>query len=146
MKVCFYHRLTCLLVLSWCRLLTAPSSLLLLSICEKQVSCPSFDLALTDLELTMILNYRETAETADNGTSPWLAGVRLDAFEGDFGVQVASAAHAIGADILSPADIASSVVDPTLPEYVPFTTREMVVGAHNLGMLVKPWTVRLFSS
>lgn len=90
------------------------------------------------------MNYRETAETADDGISPWLAGVRLDAFEGDFDVQVASAAHAIGADILSPADIASSVVDPTLPEYVPFTTREMVERAHSLGMLVKPWTVRLF--
>ncbi|KAF9065419.1 PLC-like phosphodiesterase [Rhodocollybia butyracea] len=87
----------------------------------------------------------ETSATYDNETSPWLAGQRLDAFEGDLGALVASAAHAIGADILSPADVASLVVDPTLPEYKPFTTRSMVDHAHKLGMLVKPWTVNRLS-
>ncbi|KAE9395931.1 PLC-like phosphodiesterase [Gymnopus androsaceus JB14] len=87
----------------------------------------------------------ESTETDDNGTSPWLAGIRLDSFKGDLSVQVASAAHAIDADILSPADVASFVVDPTLPEYVPFTTRSTVEHAHDLGMLVKPWTVNRLS-
>ncbi|KIK71423.1 hypothetical protein GYMLUDRAFT_33583 [Collybiopsis luxurians FD-317 M1] len=86
-----------------------------------------------------------TAVMSDNKTSPWLGGVRLDDFEGDLGIQVASAAHAIGADILSPADVASMVIDPTLPEYIPFTTRGMVEYAHRLGMLVKPWTVNRLS-
>ncbi|KAJ3933028.1 MAG: PLC-like phosphodiesterase [Lentinula lateritia] len=87
----------------------------------------------------------ETAVMPDNETSPWLAGLRLDAFPGDMSAQIASAAHAINADILSPADVASVVVDPTLPEYVPFTTRSMVDYAHHLGMLVKPWTVNRMS-
>ncbi|KAJ3992017.1 PLC-like phosphodiesterase [Lentinula boryana] len=87
----------------------------------------------------------ETAVMPDNKTSPWLAGVRLDNFPGDIGTQIASAAHAINADILSPADVASVVADPTLPEYIPFTTRSMVDGAHRLGMLVKPWTVNRLS-
>ncbi|KAJ4476588.1 PLC-like phosphodiesterase [Lentinula aciculospora] len=87
----------------------------------------------------------ETAVMSDNKTSPWLAGLRLDAFPGDIGNQIASAAHAIKADILSPADVASSVADPTLPEYIPFTTRSMVDYAHRLGMLVKPWTVNRLS-
>ena len=39
----------------------------------------------------------------DNNTSPWLAGLRLDSFEGQsLGEQIAQAAHAIGADVLSP--------------------------------------------
>ncbi|KAF5384049.1 hypothetical protein D9757_006989 [Collybiopsis confluens] len=81
----------------------------------------------------------ETVLTSDNKTSPWLAGIRLDDFAGEMEIQIASAAHSIGADILSPADIAS---DPTLPDYIPFTNRSMVDYAHHLGMLVKPWTVR----
>ncbi|KAF5345837.1 hypothetical protein D9757_014056 [Collybiopsis confluens] len=84
----------------------------------------------------------ETVSTSDNKTSPWLAGIRLDDFAGEMEIQIASAAHSIGADILSPADIAS---DPTLPDYIPFTNRSMVDYAHHLGMLVKPWTVNHLS-
>lgn len=79
----------------------------------------------------------------DNSTSPWLAGIRLDSFEGDsLGVQIANAADAIDADILSPADVAyEHVLDPASPKYVPFTTKAMVERSHELGRLVKPWTV-----
>ncbi|KAG7099551.1 hypothetical protein E1B28_001384 [Marasmius oreades] len=82
---------------------------------------------------------RETAVMPDNSTSPWLGGVRLDAFEGSFGEQIAEAAHTISADILSPADMASREIDDS--GYVPFTTKSMVDRAHAFNMLVVPWTV-----
>ncbi|KAJ3480220.1 hypothetical protein NLI96_g8505 [Meripilus lineatus] len=85
-----------------------------------------------------------TATTSDNSTSPWLAGLRLEDFPGpSFEERIAQAAHAVGADILSPAAVSSRgrVSDPALPGYVPFTTRVMVEEAHRLGLEVKPWTV-----
>lgn len=59
--------------------------------------------------------------------------------------QIAQAAHWLGADILSPAAESppSTSLDPVMPEYVPFTTKNMVDAAHALGMIVKPWTVSL---
>ncbi|KAL0576572.1 hypothetical protein V5O48_005404 [Marasmius crinis-equi] len=88
----------------------------------------------------------ETLVIPDNSTSPWLGGVRLDTFGGSsFDQQVAQAAHSIGVDILSPADTATwEFDDPAQPGYVPLTTRIMVDKAHELGMLVKPWTVCAF--
>ncbi|CDO72741.1 hypothetical protein BN946_scf184990.g24 [Trametes cinnabarina] len=88
--------------------------------------------------------YSETALMPDNSTSPWLAGLRLDDFSGPtLGEQVAQAARAIGADILSPSAEShqSPVPDPDMEDYVPFTTRRMVEEAHRLGLLVKPFTV-----
>lgn len=55
--------------------------------------------------------------------SPWLAGLDLKAFGGD----VVKAAHAIGADVLSP--------------YHAEVSREMIAEAHGLGMRVVPYTV-----
>ncbi|KAI9059675.1 PLC-like phosphodiesterase [Trametes sanguinea] len=86
----------------------------------------------------------ETAMMPDNSTSPWLAGLRLDDFPGpSLGERVAQAAHAIGADILSPSaeSYQSPAPDPDMEGYVPFTTREMVEEAHRLGLQVKPFTV-----
>ncbi|KAB5594275.1 Glycerophosphoryl diester phosphodiesterase [Ceratobasidium theobromae] len=85
-----------------------------------------------------------TVSGANNTTSTWLAGLRLDSFPGStLGVQLAQAAHSIGADILSPAatDSTSGSLDPNIPGYKTFTTEEMVKEAHKSGMLVKPWTV-----
>jgi len=85
-----------------------------------------------------------TATTTDNSTTPWLAGIRLDAFPGPTrGHQVAQAASHIGAEILSPAAVSSegTTRDPAQPGYVPFTTKEMIEEAHRLSILVKPWTV-----
>ena len=85
----------------------------------------------------MRLVFRSTATTADNSTSPWLAGLRLDEFSGlSLGVRIANAASFIGAQILSPA-----AVDYSRPEYALFTTKDMVRRAHQVGMSVKPWTV-----
>ncbi|KAK7058341.1 hypothetical protein VNI00_001972 [Paramarasmius palmivorus] len=114
-----------------------------------QITYQSFDwrsiVAMKELDPAMTTSALidiETAVMPDNSTSPWLAGLRLDNFEGSFGEQVAAAAKFIDADILSPADVASlDVDDPTQSGYVPFTTREMVDKAHELGMLVMPWTV-----
>lgn len=79
---------------------------------------------------------------ADNSTTPWLAGYRLDEFPGpSFGEQVAQAAHRIHADILSPTATVAipSLKDPS--EMVPFTTQSLFNEAHRLGMEVKPFTV-----
>ncbi|KZT06275.1 PLC-like phosphodiesterase [Laetiporus sulphureus 93-53] len=86
----------------------------------------------------------DTAFTADNSTTPWLAGIRLDSFPGPtVGHQVAQAARSIRADILSPSaqSFSSPVPDPEMAGYEAFTTREMVEEAHRLGMAVKVWTV-----
>ncbi|KAF8609709.1 PLC-like phosphodiesterase [Ceratobasidium sp. AG-I] len=85
-----------------------------------------------------------TVYGASNSTSTWLAGLRPDSFPGStLGVQLAQAAHSIGADILSPAatDATSGSLDPNIPGYKSFTTEAMVKEAHASGMLVKPWTV-----
>lgn len=103
---------------------------------------------MTLLSMRTNVNLSETATTVDNTTTPWLAGLRLDAFPGpSFSEQIAQAANHIGADILSPAAVHSAgSVDPSIPDYVPFTTKEMVDEAHRLGMQVKPWTVSCFVS
>jgi len=84
----------------------------------------------------------ETAIMADNSTSPWLAGLSLDQFPGSStAVQIAQAAHSLGADILSPADLVTPPPHTAISKDVPFTTKEMVHEAHQLGLTVKPWTV-----
>ncbi len=86
----------------------------------------------------------ETATMEDGSTSPWLAGLRLDDFEGPtLSEQVAQAASFINADILSPSasGYLNSVPCPSMEGYLPFTTKEMVNEAHKLGLTVKPWTV-----
>ncbi|KAJ7770838.1 PLC-like phosphodiesterase [Mycena maculata] len=79
----------------------------------------------------------ETTQTSDNGLSPWLAGLDLEDFHGSsLGVKIVNAAHSIHANILS----------PSAYEIVPgasLTTKDMVDRAHQVGMLVKPWTVNL---
>lgn len=79
------------------------------------------------------------------GVSPWLAGLSLSNFPGEtLGVKLANAAKSIKADVLSPsaASDTSPQPDPSQPGFVPFTTKAMVDRAHEVGMLVKPWTVR----
>ncbi|KAJ7596632.1 PLC-like phosphodiesterase [Mycena floridula] len=99
--------------------------------------------ALDSSIITSALIDLESAVTIDNSTSPWLAGLRLDSFPGQtLGEQIAEAAHFLGADILSPeASSNISNPDPADEGYTPFATLEMVQKAHDLGMLVKPWTV-----
>lgn len=80
----------------------------------------------------------------DGRNSPWLGGIRLDDLPGNtLGIRIALAAWSIGADILSPAAISSqsNSSDPSQSGYLSFTTKEMIEKAHELGLLVKPWTV-----
>jgi len=100
--------------------------------------------ALDPSMVTSALIDDETAYMPDNSTTPWLAGLRLDAFPGStLGHQVVQAAQAIGADILSPSATSfySPVSDPFTNGYLSFITKEMVDEAHKAGMPVKVWTV-----
>ncbi|EJD04400.1 PLC-like phosphodiesterase [Fomitiporia mediterranea MF3/22] len=96
--------------------------------------------------ITSALIDDETAHNHANASlpSPWLAGLDLHSFPGpSIGEKISQAAHALGADFLSPS--AESYVtpkpDPAMEGYVPFTTREMVKEAQRLGLEVKVWTV-----
>jgi glycerophosphoryl diester phosphodiesterase len=84
----------------------------------------------------------KTAHMPDNSTSSWLAGLRLDQFPGpSTSLQIAQAAHSLGAGILSPEVFVTPPRDSMRPEDELFTTKEMVEEAHRLGLTVKPWTV-----
>ncbi|WP_216211951.1 glycerophosphodiester phosphodiesterase family protein [Amycolatopsis aidingensis] len=76
-------------------------------------------------------------EVGRPGKSPWLGGLDID----DFGGSPVRAAKSFGAHALSPVHgypQGGSVHDP---DYVPFTTEELVDEAHRAGMKVVPWTV-----
>ncbi|EKM83481.1 hypothetical protein AGABI1DRAFT_66131 [Agaricus bisporus var. burnettii JB137-S8] len=80
----------------------------------------------------------------DGTKSPWHAGLDVRGFPGaTLGEKIAYAAASINATILSPADTDhdSPVLDPTVPGYIPFTTKAMIDRAHELGLKVIPWTV-----
>ncbi|KAF8905444.1 PLC-like phosphodiesterase [Gymnopilus junonius] len=116
-----------------------------------QITYQSFDwrtlIAMKALEPsipTAALIDDDTAFGKDNETSAWLAGLRLEDFPGeDIGQKIAYAAKSINANILSPTATSSqgTAIDPIDEGYIPFTTREMIERAHDLGMAVKPWTV-----
>ncbi|RDB28841.1 Glycerophosphoryl diester phosphodiesterase [Hypsizygus marmoreus] len=116
----------------------------------KSITYQSFDWrtlvgmkALDPRAITAALVDSETAPSVDV-VSPWLAGLKLADFPGTtIDVKIANAAKSIKADVLSPSAVSgkSPVPDPTQAGYIPFTTKEMVDRAHQVGMTVKPWTV-----
>jgi len=82
------------------------------------------------------------ATNSTGGLSPWLAGLNVSRFTGlTLGERIAQAAHAIGADILSPIATFETATDLGGSKCVEFTTSLMVAKAHQLGLKVKPWTV-----
>ncbi|KZS96170.1 PLC-like phosphodiesterase [Sistotremastrum niveocremeum HHB9708] len=84
--------------------------------------------------LTSALVDELTVYGPERSTSPWLAGLRPDQFNGStLGEQLAEAAKFISADILSP--------EATYSNGAMFTTKAMVARSHALGIKVKPWTV-----
>ncbi|KAJ7139753.1 PLC-like phosphodiesterase [Mycena epipterygia] len=86
--------------------------------------------------ITSALVEYDTTVMSGDSPSPWLAGLNLQNFSGSsLGVKIANAAHFINASILSP-----SAYELT-PGGRSLATREMVDRSHELGMLVKPWTV-----
>lgn len=76
-------------------------------------------------------------EVGEPGASPWLGGLDID----DFGGSPVRAAASFGADALSP--VHGQPQDGAVgdPDYVPFTTAELVRQAHAAGLDVIPWTV-----
>ncbi|KAJ7693668.1 PLC-like phosphodiesterase [Mycena rosella] len=79
-----------------------------------------------------LVEYKTTLMVGDE-PSPWLASLNLHNFSGSsLGARIAGAAHYINASILSPSAYNSPLS---------LASREMVDRSHQLGMLVKPWTV-----
>ncbi len=71
------------------------------------------------------------------GASPWLGGIDID----DFGGSLVAATASFGADVISP--VHGMPQDGVVgdPDYVPYTTPELVADAHAAGMAVVPWTI-----
>ncbi|KAF8253194.1 glycerophosphoryl diester phosphodiesterase [Wilcoxina mikolae CBS 423.85] len=79
----------------------------------------------------------DTTIVPENGVYPWLGGLNLDDFGGDF----VKAAKSIGAVVLSPVHGVPSSSSVNTPGYKPFVTKELVEKAHEEGLKVIPWTV-----
>lgn len=112
---------------------------------EDQVMIESFDWGALmrmkqvapELPIIALTNGQQFLQAGQPGASPWLGGIDIDDFDGD----LVAAADSFGADAISPVHgdpQGGSVVDPN---YVPFTTADLVSRAHRAGMKVIPWTV-----
>ncbi|KAF8649746.1 hypothetical protein AX16_005516 [Volvariella volvacea WC 439] len=116
---------------------------------RRSITFQSFDwrtlIAMKQLDSTIITSALISTSTAIlNDGATWLAGIHLSDFPGTtLAERIVNAAHSIKADLLSPAAAAdnSPTQDPAQPNYIPFTTKEMIDKAHALGIPVKPWTV-----
>lgn len=73
----------------------------------------------------------------DTNVFPWLGGVDLDAFDGDW----VAAAHSIGAGVVSPVHGVPSNATVNTVGYMEFVTKANTDRAHELGMQMGPWTV-----
>ena len=80
--------------------------------------------------------------TAVNNTV-WLGGAKIEDYDGvDPTIAAALIAKDIKSDIISPAEKTSdSSSSLSSPQYTPFLTKQLVDFAHDLDMLVKPWTI-----
>ena len=83
------------------------------------------------------LDNRDFLQVGQTGASPWLGGYDID----DFGGSVVKLAAFIGADALSPVHGHPQNGKVTDPDYVPYTTPELVAEAHAAGLAVIPWTI-----
>ncbi|KAK9349678.1 PLC-like phosphodiesterase [Lipomyces doorenjongii] len=88
-------------------------------------------------EIVTVALLDQTTVVPVDGTYPWLGGVDLDDFGGDW----VAAAASIGASILSPVHGFPSNETVNTPGYEPFVTADVVRRSHKLGMSVIPWTV-----
>ncbi len=93
------------------------------------------------LPIVALTNGARFLEPGGEGRSPWLGGLDIDDFTGSLQERYVAAAHSFGADAVSPVhgDPQRRTVDD--PDYLPFTTAELVDAAHAAGMQVVPWTV-----
>ncbi|KAK9241863.1 PLC-like phosphodiesterase [Lipomyces tetrasporus] len=88
-------------------------------------------------ETTTVALLDDTTIVPVNGAYPWLGGLDLADFGGDW----VAAAASIGASILSPVHGTPSNITVNTPGYEPFVTERIVQRAHKHGMSVIPWTV-----
>ncbi|KAJ9301300.1 hypothetical protein DTO271G3_1435 [Paecilomyces variotii] len=72
-----------------------------------------------------------------DGGYPWLGGIDLADFHGDW----IAAAASIGAEIVGPAHGDPWTVGVNTPGYVPWINAEVVKRAHEFNMRIFPWTV-----
>jgi glycerophosphoryl diester phosphodiesterase len=93
------------------------------------------------LPIVALTNGQQFLQAGQPGASPWLGGIDIDDFPGSLQAKYIAAAASFGADALSPVhgDPQNGKVGD--PNYVPFTTPELVDLAHGEGMKVIPWTV-----
>ncbi|KAK9365631.1 PLC-like phosphodiesterase [Lipomyces kononenkoae] len=88
-------------------------------------------------EIVTVALLDDTTIIQVNGSYPWLGGVDLNVFDGDW----VAAAASIGASILSPVHGIPSNQTINTPGYEPFVTKDIVWRSHKHGMSVIPWTV-----
>jgi glycerophosphoryl diester phosphodiesterase len=93
------------------------------------------------LPTVALTNGQQFLQMGVAGASPWLGGLDIDDFEGSLQQRYVAAAASFDADAVSPVhgDPQGGTVDD--PDYVPFTTAELVTAAHEVGMDVIPWTI-----
>ncbi|NHM33571.1 glycerophosphodiester phosphodiesterase family protein [Neobacillus terrae] len=89
------------------------------------------------LPLVALTNGDQFLQPGKPGASPWLGGIDIDDFGGDF----VAAAHSLGASAISPVHGDPQGGKVTDPNYKPYVTKQMVEEAHKYGMKVIPWTV-----
>jgi glycerophosphoryl diester phosphodiesterase len=93
------------------------------------------------LPIAALTNGQEFLQLGERGASPWLGGLDIDDFPGSLQERYVAAAASFGADAVSPVHGEPQDAPADDPDYVPFTTRELVDAAHDAGMRVVPWTI-----
>lgn len=93
------------------------------------------------LPIVALTNGQQFLQMGQPGASPWLGGIDIDDFTGSLQQRYVDAAASFGADAVSPVHGDPQGGKVTDPNYVPFTTQELVDAAHDAGMKVIPWTV-----
>ncbi|WP_167177756.1 glycerophosphodiester phosphodiesterase [Saccharomonospora amisosensis] len=83
------------------------------------------------------LTQPEFLQVGQPGKSPWLGGLDID----DFGGSPVRAVRSFGASALSPVHGNPQGGTVSDPDYVPFTTKQLVDEAHQAGIAVVPWTI-----
>ena len=84
------------------------------------------------------LTNRDFLQVGQPGASPWLGGIDVDDFGGDF---VAAAASIDGVTALSPVQGFPQNGKISDPNFVPYPDAKMIADAHNRGLKVIPWTI-----
>jgi glycerophosphoryl diester phosphodiesterase len=89
-----------------------------------------------DLPLVALTN-RDFLQIGQPGASPWLGGIDVDDFGGDF---VAAAAPIDGVTAVSPVQGFPQNGKISDPGFVPYPDAKMIADAHSRRLKVIPWT------